>query len=303
VNTPASPHQQDDASKARGRLHFEARPTMTDARMVLGFTGWMDGGEVSTGTVERLRQKLGARPLAHIAARDFYILSFPGSMETSALFRPHCKIEGGRIAAFAYPANAFHYSEAHRLVLFSGKEPNLLWEEYAACIFTVAAAMGVTRMYFIGSVAGLVPHTREPRLSCSASDAALAAEVQRYGARPSNYEGPASISTLLTALAPDRGLEMVNLVAEIPAYVQGRNHRCIEAVTRHLAGILNLQIDLDDLRRLADRLEEKLNEAIDQRPELAERIRGLEADYDSEIFDTQMGDLRDWLEQQGIRLD
>ena len=39
---------------------------------------------------------------------------------------------------------------------------------------------------------------------------------------------------------------MAALVAEIPAYVQGRNPKCIEAVTRRLAGILGLQVRLDE---------------------------------------------------------
>jgi hypothetical protein len=29
----------------------------------------------------------------------------------------------------------------------------------------------------------------------------------------------------------------------------------------------------------------------------------MEEDYDNEMFDTQMGDLKEWLEKQGIRLD
>lgn len=40
-----------------------------------------------------------------------------------------------------------------------------------------------------------------------------------------------------------------------------------------------------------------------QAQKLAERIQKLEEDYDNEVFDTQMTDLKDWLEQQGIRLD
>jgi hypothetical protein len=35
------------------------RPKLKTPRMVLGFSGWMDGGEVSTGTVEYLRDKTG----------------------------------------------------------------------------------------------------------------------------------------------------------------------------------------------------------------------------------------------------
>ena len=34
------------------------RPRATETRMILGFSGWMDGGEVSTGTVNYLLRKL-----------------------------------------------------------------------------------------------------------------------------------------------------------------------------------------------------------------------------------------------------
>jgi hypothetical protein len=32
-------------------------------------------------------------------------------------------------------------------------------------------------------------------------------------------------------------------------------------------------------------------------------VHKMEAEYDSELFETQMGDLKEWLEQKGIRLD
>ncbi|KPK84943.1 MAG: hypothetical protein AMJ81_04500 [Phycisphaerae bacterium SM23_33] len=285
------------------RLKIHAHPTMRNVRMVLGFSGWMNGGEVSTGTIETLVQKLDARPLAEIDSEDFYIFSFPGSMEVSSLFRPYTKIEEGLITAFQGPANTFFYSEPHNLILFVGKEPNFKWPEYGECMFSLASQFGVSMIYFIGSVAGLVPHTREPRLFSSVSDPGLKPAMQGLGARFSSYEGPASISTYLTRLSSQKGIPMANLVAEIPPYVQGKNHRCIEAMTRRLAGILNLHIELDDLRALADRLEERLNEAVQAHPELLERIQKLEEDYDNEVFDTQMGDLKDWLERKGIRLD
>ena len=41
---------------------------------------------------------------------------------------------------------------------------------------------------------------------------------------------------------------MVSLVAEIPGYLQGTNPLSIEAVTRRLAKILKLPLDLDSLR-------------------------------------------------------
>ncbi len=187
--------------------------------------------------------------------------------------------------------------------MFLGKEPNLQWDEFAECIFSVCAEFGVKLIYFIGSVAGLVPHTREPRLFCSVSDAELKETFQHYGVKFTNYEGPASIVTYLTASCSKRDLSMVSLVATIPAYVQGNNPKCIEAVTRRVAGMLDLKIDLDALATISDEFERKLGDIVQEQPELASNIHKLEEDYDNDIFNNEMGDLKKWLEQQGIRVD
>ena len=279
------------------------RPELQDARMVLALSGWMDGGDTSTGTVEHLINKLGAEEFAEIDSGGFYIYNVPGSMEISALFRPHTRIEGGLVTEYEEPSNTFFCSDEHNLVLFTGKEPNLRWREYAECILSLALEFNVTMIYFVGSVAGLVPHTRDPRFYGSVSDEHLKPLLQRHSLRPSNYEGPASIVTGLTVLARERGLGMVSIVAEIPPYVEGRNVKCIEAATRKLAGMLGLQVDLDDLHARSEKFETSLNDTLEGRPELAEQIRKMEDDYDKEIFDTEMADLKDWLERQGIGLD
>ena len=286
-----------------GKLNIYKRPKLDNPRMLLGFLGWMDGGNVSTGTVKSLIDKLGAQRFAEIEPEGFYIYSFPGSMEIAALFRPHTKIKNGLIESYQLPTNAFFYNEENNLILFLGKEPHLQWEEFAGCIFSLCAEFGVKAIYFIGSVAGLVPHTREPRIFCSVSDAKLRETFEQYGVRFTNYEGPASIITYLTANANKHDLSMATLVATIPAYVQGKNPKCIEAVIRRLVGILGLQIELDDLRATSDEFEKKLSEAVQEQPELAGSVQKLEEDYDNEIFDSEMGDLKKWLQQQGIRLD
>ena len=271
--------------------------------MVVGLSGWMDGGEVSTGTVDCLARKLHAREIGRIAPADFYIYSFPGSMEISALFRPACRVEDGIVRDYEPPTNILYCDESTGVVLFLGKEPHLRWDDYADCLFTAARELHVQRMYFVGSVAGAVPHTRDPRLFSAISDESLRQEMLRHGVRFSGYEGPASISTCLTKTAADHGLEVATLVAEIPAYIQGRNPRCIEAVVRRLAGMLEADIRLDDLRAQSDQFEDRLNKIIRSRTELAQLIDKLESDYDSEVFDTQMDDLKLFLHQQGIRLD
>ncbi len=277
--------------------------TYGQPRLVMGFSGWMDGGDVSTGTIRYLRDALGAEAFAHIEPELFYIYNFPGSMEISALFRPHTRVRDGLIEAFEPATNTFYCSEKNGLVLFSGKEPNLAWRQYADRIFSLADKFDVRRIYFIGSVAGLTPHTREPRFSCSMSDEKLKEQLTHPAIKFSNYEGPAGIITYLTHRASDEGVEMLSLVAEIPAYVQGYNPRCVESATRLIASLLGLKIPLDDLRRAGDDFEKRLTEIVAEQPELAEKVSELEADYDNQVFDTEMGDLKEWLEQKGIRLD
>ena len=75
-------------------------PALERATLVLAFTGWMDGGEVSTGTVSRLVHLLGANPIAEIDAEPFTIYNIPGSMEIAALFRPPVEIEDGLVKGF-----------------------------------------------------------------------------------------------------------------------------------------------------------------------------------------------------------
>jgi len=263
----------------------------------------MDGGNVSTGTVNCLVEKLAADKFAEINAEGFYIYSFPGMMEVTALFRPHAKIRDGLIKSFDVPKNEFFCAENENLIFFLGKEPNLRWQEFAECVFSLCKEFGVEMIYFVGSVAGLVPHTREPRLFCSASDMQIRETLRHYGVNFTNYEGPASIITYLTTACGHWNMSMVSLVATTPAYVQGNNPKCIEAVARRLAGILGVQIQFDDLRAISDEFEKRLSGAVQEQPELADNIRKLEEDYDNEIFDSEMGDLKKWLQQQGIRLD
>jgi len=288
---------------APGKLNIYKRPVLKSPRILLGLSGWMDGGNVSTGTIQYLIDKLSAGGFAEIEPEGFYIYSFPGSMEITALFRPHTRIRNGLIESYERPTDAFYYSEEQNLILFVGKEPHLRWEEFGDCIFSLCTEFGAEEIYFIGSVAGLVPHTREPRIHCSVSDEKFKKRFEQYSVRFTDYEGPASIITYLTVNAHKYNVNMATLVAMIPAYVQGKNPKCIEAVTRWLVGILGLQIELDDLRDISDEFERKLTDVVQEQPELATNIRKLEEDYDNEIFDSEMGDLKTWLIQQGIRLD
>ena len=285
------------------KLKIEKEPALNESRLVMGLSGWMDGGDVSTGTIKYLRKQLDAESFASIEPEGFYLYSFPAPMELSSILRPHTKMKNGIIQQFEMPTNKFYYSSQHDVVLFKGREPNLAWEEFADCIFGLCHRLNITRIFFIGSVAGLTPHTREPRMTFSISDEKLKVLLPQTGLRFSNYDGPASITTYLTSRASKEGISMLNMVAEIPAYVQGYNPRCIETAVKFLSRLLDIKVNLDYLREMSDKFEKKLTDIVNGQPELAKKVSELEADYDNQIFDTQMGDLKDWLQEKGIRLD
>ncbi|MDP7277897.1 MAG: PAC2 family protein, partial [Planctomycetaceae bacterium] len=101
-------------------LTFHKRPQLHKATMLLAFTGWMDGGDVSTGTVQRLVDLLDAESFAEINPDPFYIYNFPGSMETSALFRPEITVEDGLVTSVQLPSTRFYASDDHNLLMFIG---------------------------------------------------------------------------------------------------------------------------------------------------------------------------------------
>jgi len=261
-------------------------PPLQDATLLLALTGWMDGGLVSTGTVQRIMDGRDVVEAGRIEAEPFYLYNFPGSMDIAALFRPQVKLAEGLIEGeLGMPTNVFHSDPSANLAFFLGREPNMLWQTFADCIFDMSTHLNVKRIIFMGSFGGTVPHTREPRMYGAVSHAHLRPILATHGLRLSSYEGPAGFSSLLLAQCPARDIEMLSLVAEIPGYLEGLNPRSIEAVTRRLAGLLGQPVDLEAMRKASDEWELHVTEAVEKDAELAETVHKLEEQYDNELIE------------------
>ncbi len=274
-------HGDDMASP---HLNMTARPRLNNGTMLLALAGWMDGGLVSTGTVRSLMDGRTLAEIGRIDSDPFYIYNFPGSMEVAAVFRPHVKHEEGFITELQVPENIFHCDAENNLVFFLGQEPNLKWQAFADAIFELAKTVGVTRILFIGSFGGTVPHTRDSRLFGSVSHRHLRDRLREHNVRLSDYEGPSGFSTLMLAQSPGHGIEMMSLVAEIPGYLQGLNPLSIEAITRRLSALLNLPVDFARMRAASNDWEQQVSEYIERDKKLAATVRRLEEQYDNELI-------------------
>jgi proteasome assembly chaperone (PAC2) family protein len=194
------------------------------------------------------------------------------------------KYRKGLVKTFEMPSNVFHADPAAKMAFFVGKEPNLNWPGFADCIFEVVKRLGVKRILFMGSFGGTVPHTREPRLFGSVSEKRLLPLLKQHALRPTDYEGPGSFATYLLALSPKHDVEMLSLTAEIPGYLQGANPLSIEAVTRRLAAIMELPVDLATLREASTEWEMQVSEVVAKDDDLAKTVRKLEDEYDNELI-------------------
>jgi proteasome assembly chaperone (PAC2) family protein len=183
------------------------------------------------------------------------------------------------------PSNEFYSYPGGQVVFFVGKEPNMRWKHFGEDIFQFCRDLEITRILFVGSFGGTVPHTREPRLYVTCSTPELLEEMEVFGVGRTAYEGPGSFSSYLMSQASRFQMEMVSLVAEIPSYLQGRNPLCIEAVTRRLAKILQLELDLDSLRPESTEWELTISGMVEESEELSQQVRELEQVYDDELIE------------------
>jgi len=273
--------------------------------MVLGFTGWMDGGRVSTGTIEILADATGCRKSAEIDSAEFYVHNFPvgtlpisivtdgdkpvvqslNPMEQAAVFRPHTKITDGVVRELTFPRNDLLCSESAWLVLFTGEEPHIRWHTYADCLIEVVAEYGVREIFFIGSVASPIPHTRAPRVRSGISSDDLRQTRQRPDVGLSEYEGAASFVTYLLTLAAQKGIEMRTLVVEIPHYPFLQIPTYPASVVKAMSVLgdwLALDFPLSDLKQAQGAVAEQLDDIMEENGEFKDLVRRLEDAYDAE---------------------
>lgn len=268
-------------------VQFFDVPEMQEPTLLLALTGWMDGGLVSSGTVKHLMEGRSLAHAARIESAGFYIDNFPGSMEIASLFRPHVKYAGGLVESFDLPSNDFYADAEGKMAFFVGREPNLNWPRFGDAIFDVVSALGVKQIVFMGSFGGTVPHTREPRLYGAVSDAALLPLLVEYDLQPTDYEGPGSFATYLLAESPKHNVRMLSISVEIPGYLEGLNPLSIEAVTRRLAKLLNLPVDMQPLRDASTTWELQVTDAVNNNEELAKTVRQLEEQYDNALIEDE----------------
>ncbi|MFQ5933378.1 MAG: PAC2 family protein [Dehalococcoidia bacterium] len=252
-------------------LRFLEMPTLKSPNVAVGFSGWANAGEVSSGAISYLISKLRAVKYAELEPDPFYDFTKT---------RPIGTISGGVEQGFEFITSEFFYWQTpegeHDLVLFLGSEPHLRWKEYTECFFAAIDRFEPARLYVLGSFYDSTPHTRPSVVSAAVGDVEDKAKLEEHALLFTDYKGPTSIHSMLQHACRERGIPSLGLWTGTPHYLPTANPKAWEAMLTRLLPMLEIKLDLSDLKRRGEQLDRQVNQALVQNPKLHQYVRQLE---------------------------
>ena len=251
-------------------------PEFKDPHVLAVLRPWIDVGNVGTLSLERLERHLQAKELGRLAR--------PGRFYDFTRYRPRSYIEHGK-RGYSIPSTVVRYAirdEAPDLIFLHLLEPHCYGEDYTDSVIELLKFVGASRYSLIGAMYDMVPHTRRLLVTGGSSQGQAEEEYRLVGARPSNYEGPTTITYLISQQAEALGIDTRTFVVHLPQYFQ---------VDDDFTGTARLMEVLCSLYDLPERLEEPqrgqqqyetLQNIVTGTPEVSSLLQRLEERYDRE---------------------
>jgi proteasome assembly chaperone (PAC2) family protein len=237
---------------------------------------WPGIGNIGIIAVDTLRGILGAEEFGEIEPWDFF-------------YPKRASIKKGILEYLEFPSNKFYFkrTEGKDLVFFVGEEqPTEGGRMYAEgkkayqmanLVLDVAEKLKCRRVYTSGAAVALTHHTIKPRVWAVPNSESLIHEIKGYEntVLMSDIEGRSGrgnitgLNGLLLGVAGKRGFEAICLMGEIPVYLQGlplSYPKASKSVLEVLSHDLKIEINLDKLDELAEKVEQRIEEFYQQIP-------------------------------------
>jgi predicted ATP-grasp superfamily ATP-dependent carboligase len=241
---------------------------------------WINVGHAGSSTIEFLKNEFKAQPLGKLAR--------PGTFIDFTRYRPMTAIARNK-RTITLPNTYIDYAKLpdhNDLVFFNILEPHMFGEVYVDSILKVIRTLGIERYCLLGSMYDSVPHTR-PLIVTGTAEGQLGETLQHMGVQSSDYEGPTTITTLISHKAPDYNIETLTLLVHVPQYAQmDEDHAAQLRLLEIICSLYNYSIDLNKIERKVEQQFEKLNQAVENEPRLKYTIKHLEKLYESQAGDT-----------------
>ena len=254
----------------------EPLPELKDPHVLAVLRPWIDVGNVGTLSLRRLER--------HLESKEIGRLIKPGRYYDFTRYRPKSILKQG-VREYSIPSttiSACIREHGPDLITLHLLEPHLYGEDYTESIIDILKYFGVKRYSMIGAMYDMVPHTRPLLVSGGTVNPANEEEYKLVGARPSDYEGPTTITYLISNTLEELSVETRIFVVHLPQYFQ---------VEEDFTGTARLMEILCTLYGLPSRLADpergrqqyaSLQNIVSDTSEVAGLLERLEERYDRE---------------------
>jgi PAC2 family len=212
-------------------------PALRDAVLIASFDGWVDAAECAS------------RAVGHIAGTGDPVATFdPDALFDYRSRRPVLDVQDGRLSDLTWPELAVRHVRAggRDLLVFSGAEPDLRWQELAADVVALVRRLGVSQWVSLGAVPGAVAHTRPVPVMVTASRDGLLRDDEAPGPEGLLRVPSAALSVLEMAVT-EAGTPAVGFYAQVPPYASIGYAAASIALLDRLAHHLDLRLEADEL--------------------------------------------------------
>ena len=192
----------------------EPLPEFKDPHVLAVLRPWIDVGNVGTLSLRRLER--------HLESKEIGRLVRPGRYYDFTRYRPKSVIKQG-VREYSIPSttvSACVREHGPDLITLHLLEPHLHGEDYTDSVIEVLKHFGVKRYSMVGAMYDMVPHTRQLLVSGGSADTSNEDEYKLVGVRPSDYEGPTTITYLISNTAEEMDIETRIYVVHLPQYFQ-----------------------------------------------------------------------------------
>ena len=238
---------------------------------------WIDVNNVGTLVLNELEAQFEGNELARLAK--------PGDFFDFTRYRPTMHLEEG-IRRVTVPNVTLRYGkrEGERdLLFFHLMEPHARSELYIDSILKLLKACKARKYVLLGSMYDVVPHTRPLIVNGGATGREARSDLKRSGALTSTYEGPTTITILISQEAPALGIETLSFIVSLPQYVALEEDYLGKVRLMEVLNVLyNIPIDNSDFEKALQQ-RTLVNQRVEATPELHSLLPQLESMYEDRV--------------------
>ncbi len=256
-----------------------AEPELSEPLLICALDGWVDAGMAAVSAMTYL---LGNGETTLVARFDSdALLDFRSR-------RPVAHLVDGVNTGLTWPSIELrhgHDLDGRDLLLLTGSEPDSNWQSFSNEVVDLAKQFGVRLVVGLGAFPAPAPHTRPPKVACTANRTELADHFM--GMRPT-LDVPAGVQAAIERSCADASLDAIGLWAQVPHYASAMAYpQAGAALLDSLAEVTGLRLDTSELREAGEALTSQLNMSIANNDEHLQMLHNLEAAYDAQTDTTQ----------------